>query len=91
MMMKMRGCKCTQGGGGGISRREGERKGYQGVRFMYTYEDNIMNATKLFKREGKGKREWEYNGGVNLSKVHCTYVWHYHMKLPRIINALIQK
>jgi hypothetical protein len=33
----------------------------------------------IFERVGgKKEREWEYNGGVNLFKVHCTHLWNYH-------------
>jgi hypothetical protein len=40
-----------------------------------------MKPTKHCLKKGKGEGG-EYNEGVNLFKVHCEYVWHYHNEIP---------
>jgi hypothetical protein len=47
-----------------------------------------MKPTRQYlKREGIGRGEWEYGGGVNLLNLYCTHAQIIIMKSPHIINA----
>jgi hypothetical protein len=67
---------------GGNQWRRGERKSYPAVKdegngsmpHIYIGREHNENHQALFKREGKGRGGWEYNGGMNLFKVPCTSV-----------------
>jgi hypothetical protein len=53
------------------------------VRCIYTYEDSIMKPIEhCLKKQGEARGKKEYNGGVNLFKVHRMHVWNYHSELP---------
>jgi hypothetical protein len=51
---------------------------------LCTYEDSEgIPPSTIYKRGEEGKREWKYNGGVNLFKLLCTHIWNYNK------NALV--
>jgi hypothetical protein len=53
------------------------------VCYIYTHEDSTTKPTKhsLKERGGEGE-DGNTMEGVNLFKVHCTYVWSYYNEVP---------
>jgi hypothetical protein len=71
MIMTGHECKCLWWGWWGRGKEKILRAKGIGVQIC-TYEDSIMTPTKqCLKKQGRGKRVWEYNDRVNLFKVRC--------------------
>jgi hypothetical protein len=45
--------------------------------------------TKHFLKKGRGKEEWEYDGGANLFRVHCTHVWNNCNETPSYYQCML--
>jgi hypothetical protein len=59
------------------------KKPRQRIEMHYTHKDSIRQPTKhCLKTELEQKRDWDYNGGVNLFKVYCMHIWNYHSEAP---------
>jgi hypothetical protein len=48
--------------------------------FVYVYENRTMKPVEIVLRGRRGMRE--YDGGVNIIKIHCKLICNYHNKIP---------